>query len=281
MPEFTIPRQSTGLLLSAWLRQHLPEAPAGYLNQLLRGGRLQIAGEAVFADRALTPGETLRLPESQRLRQLLQPPPQILAETLHYLLAGKPAGLPVHATSAGTDNLTEQLQRHLHLLGARYRIAPVHRLDIGTSGPVLFGKGRQALATLGRQFQEGSVLKQYLALVTGNPQAQGSLRDAVRAKGRWRPATTGFRVLRRWPHCSLLLLTLESGRTHQIRQQLAAAGHPLAGDLRYGSRLLPELGRPFLHHCRIGFFDPWQDREVRISAPLPCELRQILATLSG
>jgi len=279
MIEMRIPRHAAGQLLSQWLQQHLPEAPAGYLQQLLRSGRLRLDGAPVRADRVLATGDRLMLPESRRLQELLQRPPRILFETDHYLLADKPAGLAVHATADGADNLTDRLQRHYRQLGAPFRIAPVHRLDIGTSGPVLFGKGRQALATLGRQFQNGRPLKQYLALVAGQPEPEGLFSGEVRAKRRWREATTGFRVLRRWRHGALLLLTLQSGRTHQIRQHLAAAGHPLAGDRRYGSFLPAELDHPFLHHCRIGFFDPWQNLEIRVSAPLPAGLRGVLANL--
>lgn len=279
MIAFRVPKYPAEQLLSQWLRTHLPAAPDGYLSQLLRGGRLTVGGATVDSDRPLLEGDHICLPETRRVQDLLLPPPRLLLETEQYLVADKPAGLAVHATADGAPNLTAQLQLYYRRLGAPYLVAPVHRLDLGTSGPVLFGKGRAALAALGNQFQEGRPLKQYLALVTGQPADCGELNSDVRAKGRWRPAATSYRVLRRWRHCSLLLATLKSGRSHQIRQQFAAAGHPLAGDLRYRSQLLRELGRPFLHHCRIGFYDPWQERDIRVTAPLPTDLRQLLARL--
>jgi len=275
--------EEAGLDLFNWLQRRLPSAPPGYLRQLLRGGRIAIGPEVGSADRRLVTGERVRLPRSERLLQLIKATPElrILTQTREYLVVEKPAGLPVHGTSTGGDNLADRVRDYLHLAGAVYRIAPVHRLDVGSSGPVLFGKGKDALRRLGELFMAGEVTKQYLALAAGRMTGRGELTTLVTAHGKSREALTRWQQLRCWDDSCLLLMTLESGRRHQIRRQLADAGHPLAGDRRYRSFLMPDLHRLFLHHCRLLFTDPWNGRPVRIISPLPGELKRLLGSLGG
>jgi len=275
--------EEAGLELFIWLQRRLPSAPPSYLRQLLKGGRITVGTEVGCAGLRLAVGEEVRLPRSERLQQLVEATPElrILAQTREYLVVEKPAGLPVHRSSSGGDNLADRVRDYLHLAGAEYRVAPAHRLDAGSSGAVLFGKGKQALRRLGELFMAGEVSKQYLALAAGQLTGCGELTSPVTSHGKAREALTRWQELRNWDGASLLLVTLGSGRRHQIRCQLAAAGHPLAGDRRYRSSLLPDLPRLFLHHCRLFFTDPWSGRPVRIISPLPGDLRQVLSCLGG
>lgn len=180
-----------------------------------------------------------------------------------------------------------------------YRPSPVHRLDRNTSGLVAFGKTRAGAERLSAWFRSGDVEKEYLAVVEGEPPA-GELRHLLRRdrsrrltvaepvpgdateQGRPVPAGGGagsLAVLRLAPVASssgfsLVRVWLVTGRTHQIRAQLAAAGHALAGDVKYGGRRLPGLARPALHCYRLAF-----PNGVEVVAPLPADLVRLCRRL--
>jgi len=276
-----VSKDENGLTLCEWLPKRLPDAPAGYLGQLIRSGRIRLGGHPLGRQSILAHGDRLELPDSQRLLDLsiAQQPCQILAQSEQWIVAVKPAGLPVHRSAQHRDNLTDRLQHQLNREAVPYRLAPVQRLDIGTSGPVLFGKGRKATGALGKLVMERGLDKLYLALVEGHPAACGALDAPLDIDGKLRAAFSSFRTLRRWENCSLLLVSISTGRKHQIRRHLAATGHPLAGDRRYRSSLAAPAGRMFLHQCLLRFVDPWQGDLIKITLPLPMELRSWLAGL--
>jgi 23S rRNA-/tRNA-specific pseudouridylate synthase len=132
---------------------------------------------------------------------------------------------------------------------------------------------------LGKLFMEDQVEKIYLGLATGELTGSGMLSSTVPAKGKEKEARTTFSVLASGAGYSLLELRLHSGRTHQIRRQLAEAGHPLAGDLRYGGPLLPGLGHLFLHCRHLALRDPFSGQPLDIESPLPDDLLSVLRSL--
>ncbi|MDX9708875.1 MAG: RluA family pseudouridine synthase [Trichloromonas sp.] len=267
-----------------FLANRLPGAPRSYLRQLLRKGRVRRDGEPLDEDALLRPGDRLILPDSARLRQLLAlpPVPVILYETREMLIVEKPAGLAVHGSKGHEeDHLLGRIQALLQERRAPYSVAPVHRLDLETSGPILFAKGRQAAGRLGRLFMDGAARKSYLALVAGELVGAGRLESPVRAKGTLKAAATGYRTRTGFGDFTLVELELLSGRTHQIRQQLAAIGHPLGGDRRYGGPTPPGLKRLFLHCRRLSLPDPFGGPDVLAESPLPAELAQFLSALEA
>jgi len=279
--KWVVTKDEDGKSLLDWLHRRLPDAPAGYLSQLARSGRIRHSGTPLNRKALLTCGDLLELPDSQRLQQLCSAAQscQILAQSDQWVVASKPAGLPVHRSAQHLDNLTDRLQNQLNREKVPYRVAPVQRLDIGTSGPVLFGKGRKATGELGKLVMSQGLDKLYLALVEGHPAENGSLDNPLKIDGKLKSAASSFRTLRRWEHCSLLLVRITTGRKHQIRRHLAELGHPVAGDRRYHSSQPALAGRPFLHQCRIRFVDPWLHSDIHITLPLPEELRSWLKRL--
>jgi 23S rRNA pseudouridine1911/1915/1917 synthase len=167
----------------------------------------------------------------------------------------------------------------------------VHRLDKDTSGLILIAKNARTQAALIEQMRLHKIIKRYLALVEGNVALdQGSIdapigRDprhrqqmAITATGS-REARTHFRVLQRFPRHTLLLLQLETGRTHQIRVHLKAIGHPVVGDPVYGSsstRKKVSLQRQFLHAYQLLFTHPTTGEVLELEAPLPPDLQNVL-----
>jgi 23S rRNA pseudouridine1911/1915/1917 synthase len=246
----------------------------------------------------------------------------------HVIVVDKPAGLVVHhgAGHHGGTLVDGLLARFpdlealaparepdrsdtSFLVGETYedpgRPGIVHRLDKGTSGLMVVGRTEAAVASLSEQLGARTAGRQYLALVAGDvvhdegvvdaPIGRSSrmaTRMAVTRSGR--PARTSYRVIERMagpPPCTLVEATLETGRTHQVRVHMAAIGHPVAGDDRYGdsSRTMPlmvgpepgpEPGRLFLHAHKLAFDHPTAGR-VTWSSPLPQDLVSVLEQRRG
>jgi len=283
MPEFIVDPQEQQLKLVSFLQQRIPAAPVAYLNQLIKKGKVRGPGGPLPADVRLQPGDPVFLPDSARLLGLLaveQAPPvqlTILYESREFLVVDKPAGVAVHASEGHQqDNLTARVTELMAQRRMEFRIAPIHRLDLETSGPLLFGKGKQACGELGKLFMRHEVEKIYLALVSGRTAGSGRLESLLPAKGKEKEACTEFQALARNVAASLLQLRLITGRQHQLRRQLAALGHPLFGDRRYRGPCPPDLPRLFLHCQKLQFVDPFNGVPIEITSTLPADLAEFL-----
>lgn len=284
MPEFIVNTSEDSLGLLDFLGTRIPAAPRAYLRQLLKRGQVCKSGSALTNDQRLTPGDCIQLPASQRLLELLDAKPKpsvtltIVYESREILVVNKPAGLAVHSSRGHEqDNLTARVEALLRQRGAKFKVAPVHRLDLETSGPLLFGKGKLACGRLGQLFMQHQVAKDYLALVVGKTAACGRLESTLCAKGKQKLAHTDFRTLAANTQASLLELRLHTGRQHQIRRQLAEQGHPLFGDRRYRGCCPAGLARLFLHCSRLAFVDPFHATPITVTSPLPEDLKTFLA----
>lgn len=290
MPEFKVEPHQDNMLLLPFLHERIPAAGRGYLRQLIKKQRLHSNGRALREDEIVQAGQRIQLPDSSRLLELLSARQDgddgnglnLLYDSREMVIVDKPAGLAMH-TGVGheDDHLTGRLQELMHQRGKSFQIAAVHRLDLETSGPVIFGKGKHACAQLGRMFMQREVEKTYLALVHAIPGREGILQGDIHAKGKWKEARTGMRIIARGEKASLLELSLETGRQHQIRQQLMQLGHPLFGDRRYGGPCPAELSRLFLHCSRLSFVDPFSGAPLVIQSPLPDELHRFAGKMVG
>jgi len=164
-------------------------------------------------------------------------------------------------------------------------LAPVHRLDVGTSGACIFAP-RASVAEWSRALAAGA--KEYTAAVRGIARVRGSIARPLGDGGRRLPATTRYRRVSVVGGHSLLAVHPIEGRTHQIRRHLAGLGHPVLGDARYGhpptNRHVAErhgLDRTFLHCARIELIHPRSGAPLRVEAPLAGDLDAVLASLSG
>ncbi|HET9594632.1 MAG TPA: RNA pseudouridine synthase, partial [Anaeromyxobacteraceae bacterium] len=200
--------------------------------------------------------------------------------------------------------LVEEARAYLRvppdLPAAEFRPSPAHRLDRETSGVVLVAKTRRCMVALTALFTSGEeVKKAYLALAKGKmPRAEGTIELALseheqtaRSKAvrgvNMQEAITRWRVLGSMREASLLRLRIETGRTHQIRRHLQAIGHPVAGDARYGdfawnrlARVRWGLRRMALHAWQLELPHPVTARPLRLEAPLPPDLTEVLAKLN-
>lgn len=283
MHTITVEPTETGLTVLELLQRRIPAAPKAYLRQLLKKGKVTGSEGPLSAEQQVEPGQTLNLAQSGRLQELLEASAPssrevaILFESREILVVDKPAGLAIHA-SAGhdADNLTARVAELLAKRGDDFQVSPIHRLDLETSGPVLFGKGKRACGALGKLFMNQEIDKYYLALAAGRTAGSGRLESTIPAKGKQKEALTEFRALARSESASLLELLLHTGRQHQIRRQLSEIGHPIFGDRRYGGPCPKNLPRVFLHCRRLAFVDPFSGAQLDIESPLPPELADFM-----
>jgi tRNA pseudouridine65 synthase len=204
----------------------------------------------------------------------------------HLVVVNKPSGLLVHRGWGAESDVA--MFRVRDQLGAH--VYPVHRLDRGASGALVFARTKEAAAALPSAFELRQIDKRYLALVRGTPPDAGTIDHPIPKgeSGPRVPAVTRFvRVARsEIERCSLVLAIPESGRTHQIRRHLRHLGHPLIGDVNYGRgelnrhyRARYELHRLALHASSIAFAHPTTGVRLALTAPLPEDLRLVLARL--
>jgi len=210
---------------------------------------------------------------------------EILYEDNHCLAVHKPAGLLAQGDRSGDPTLLEAVREYLrrrHGKRGRVYLGVVHRLDRPVSGVVLLARTSKAAARLAGQFRHGTVRKTYVALVESPPPAaSGILEHHLRKEprtNRTRVARAGepgarlarlrYRILATHPGGTLVEVSPETGRPHQIRVQLAEVGAVIVGDLRYGSRR--PLGASIaLHASRLEFAHPTRREMVTVVAPLP------------
>ncbi len=216
-------------------------------------------------------------------------PERVVYRDAHLLAYDKEAGVPSQQTpSDAYNNVFAAIQRFLKGETADSYAALHHRLDRETSGVMLFAVHRDANRALGAMFQERRVKKEYLVWVEGSPEWEEftAIDDIGRkgsryvscARGLGKKAETRFAVLRREEGRSFLRAKPLTGRTHQIRLHLAACGHPVLGDIRYGGKAAERL---YLHAHRLIFPHPSTGKELVLTAPLPSDWPSVLMVPIG
>ena len=264
--------------------QRMIDAGVVTVNDELRPKRHRVA----VGDRVVAVGAPPRTEPADEAAVAV--PYDVVYEDPHLLVVDKPAGVVVHP---GAGHPSGTLAQALSGRGARggdpWRPGLVHRLDRDTSGLLVVAKAEAVHRALAEQIRAREVRREYLALVEGRPDARTGTIDARLGRDRHdrtavstrtdrpREARTHFRIEAALPRTTLLRVSLETGRTHQIRVHLSAIGHPVCGDRRYGgaacgSRL--GLGRQFLHSARLMFRHPVEGETVACESKLPADLRR-------
>ncbi len=280
--------------LDRFLRKAWPGATLGHVYKVLRRGDVLVNGARVDAGYRLVVGDQLTLRVDESRWSSLRPRPAadaaqrgpvtVVHRDADLLVVDKPAGLALHPGSGVREHLLGRVQG---LLGAgsgyTFKVAPAHRLDRETSGLVVFGVSAAGLRGFSAALRAREVDKRYLALVHGQPPAEGEIdaRLAVDDDARGdepktvpdaegRVARTRYRVTGSRGDWSLVEIQLDTGLTHQIRAHFASLGCPLVGDRRYGR---PDgAARLMLHAWRLSFAHPVKGSALRVQAPPPPEL---------
>jgi 23S rRNA pseudouridine1911/1915/1917 synthase len=304
--ELRLPPQAAGRRLDQALADALPEFSRSRLKRWIDGGMLRVDGRVPRPRDIVAGGERVALDAPDE--DAVAPEPEDIALTIAYedhdvIVVDKPAGLVVHpgaGNPAGT--LQNALLAHDRRLAKLPRAGIVHRLDKGTTGLLIVARSESARTTLAKALAERAIHREYQAVCVGVMTAGGKvdapidrhpvdrLRMAVRASGR--EAITHYRVIERFRRHTWVRVTLETGRTHQIRLHLSHAGYPLVGDPVYGRRLVIPRGataafaealrgfrRQALHAAKLSFPHPRDGRTVEVESKLPADFRALLAAL--
>ncbi|WP_057490291.1 RluA family pseudouridine synthase [Streptococcus orisasini] len=275
----------------------LTELSRSQAGEQIKAGLVLVNGQAQKAKYAVKAGDvvTYELPQEELLDCLPQDLPlDIIYEDADVAVVNKPQGMVVHP-SAGhpSGTLVNALLFHVKDLSAIngvIRPGIVHRIDKDTSGLLMIAKNDQAHQFLADELKEKKSLRQYLAIVHGSlPNDRGVIeapigrsdkdrkKQAVTAKGK--PAVTHFQVVERFGDYTLVRLTLETGRTHQIRVHMAYIGHPVAGDPLYAPKKTLKGQGQFLHAETLAFTHPVTGQLMRFTAEVPAVFQETLDQL--
>lgn len=273
------------------------------VQHLIDDGSILVNGRASKPGYILRSGDEIQalhtLPAAPQKAQARSLPLDIIYEDEDLLVVNKAAGMVVHpAPGHFDDTLVNALLAYYPDLSEDMALEDdtrpgiVHRLDKDTSGLLIVAKNAHTQVALVEQMKRHEVVKRYLALVEGIVALDKGSIDAPIGRDQrhrqqmtitaleGREALTHFRVMQRFARHTLLLLQLETGRTHQIRVHLQAIGHPIIGDPVYGTGKLLKgihLHRQFLHAYQLSFKHPSTGAMVELEAPLPPDLQAILA----
>lgn len=317
MLTLTVSADAAGQRLDKLVRKALKDVPLSHVYKMFRTRKVRVNGSRGRPEQIVAEGDAIVIRGDEE-RLLARPEPsgargaaapavsfRVLHEDDDVLAVDKPAGLAAHpGTGIEGATLVEMARGYLGvpegLPLTEFKPSPAHRLDRETSGVVVVAKTRKAMVRLGEIFASGEgVKKSYLALAKGKmPREAGTIELALSeheqtarskaARGvNFQEAVTRWKVLSSMKDASLLAVTIETGRTHQIRRHLEAIGHPVAGDRRYGdfawnrsARQRWGLRRMFLHAWRLELPHPTTGAPLRLEAPLPDELALVLSRMN-
>jgi 23S rRNA pseudouridine1911/1915/1917 synthase len=291
--ELTAGPEQEGQRLDVALAAHPAVGSRAAAQRLLDAGAVTVDGRVRPKRHRLAAGERVeaatlepRPPDPDRGGEGV--PFEIAFEDEHLLVVDKPAGVVVHpAPGHQTGTLAQALSGRAAGGDEPWRPGIVHRLDRDTSGLMVVAKSDAVHRALQELIRSRAMRREYLALVSGRPDARTGTIDAAIGRDRRdrtahststdrpRDAITHFEVERAFPRTTLLRVRLETGRTHQIRVHLAAIGHPVCGDRQYGGGPCGQrlgLTRQYLHAAKLVFTHPITGETVLCESNLPVDL---------
>jgi 23S rRNA pseudouridine1911/1915/1917 synthase len=309
---YRIPDDCNNIRLDVFLASCPVGLSRSRIQSLIKSGDVQVNNCPSKPSHKLGPGDQVFVSIPPPSPCILKPEAiefDIIYEDKSLVVVNKPAGLVVHpAPGHTTGTLVHGLLKHcqdLSGIGGTIRPGIVHRLDKGTSGLLVVAKNDRVHDFLTRQFKSGMVKKKYVAIVHGlvkgnkgqinipigrHPRKRKEM--AVMLSGK-RQALTIWQKIEEFPGgFSLLLVTIKTGRTHQIRVHLSHIGHPVVGDPLYGfgrnwwkknplfrQAAPPPINRQMLHAKHLGFVHPDKENYLEFEAPLPDDMERLLRAL--
>lgn len=300
MREYVISEKEAGLSLMKYASKTLSGASAGLLHKFLRNKNIELNGRKATGKEILSPGDRVafflsdetfdgfheekkRGENTKGTRSL--DPDAILYEDEDYLFYNKPAGLRSQSDDSGRISLNDMLLAYTGCEGV-FRPSICNRLDTNTSGIVMCGKSVSGLKKLNQAVRDHRMDKHYRAIVSGILEEDmhlvaflNSEKDVNRvlvsdmpAKG-YKEIITDVSVIKSGAGLTYAEVGLVTGRKHQIRAQLSHIGHPILGDMKYGSRV--SLKRLMLHSYRLSLPEDILDG-LEIVAPIPQDMREVI-----
>ncbi|MGX7925336.1 RluA family pseudouridine synthase [Tsuneonella sp. HG094] len=296
--QFTVAPDDDGVRLDRWFKRHLPQVGFATVSRWARTGQIRVDGKRAKPEDRLVAGQVLRVPpggEAPRAKaaprrreltpeQIAEAEAMVIEMTPAAIVLNKPPGLATQGGTKTFDHVDGLLDAFMGEGEPRPRL--VHRLDKDTSGVLLVARTPGSAAFFSRRFSGRSAKKVYWALVMGVPDVAHGMIEAPLAKQpgtggekmhvdeeNGQPAKTRYRVVERAGNAaSWVELEPLTGRTHQLRAHMAAIGHPIVGDGKYGGRdafLTGSVSRKMHLHARRLIIDHPEGRKLDVTAPLP------------
>lgn len=291
--ELVVSPQMSGERLDRALARQKKVGSRARAASLIEAGAVEVDGRPVRKSRQLKAGERIGVELGQEAPGEATAPTldlEIVHEDRDLIVVDKPAGLVVHPGPGNRSGTLSQALAGKAAGGDPSRPGIVHRLDKETSGLLIVARSDVVLRALQRELRARNIRRGYTALVRGRPQSRTGTIDAPLGRDRRDPekitvraapareAVTHFSVLEEIGARTLLEVTLETGRTHQIRVHLAAIDLPVCGDVKYGIAGDLGLTRQFLHAGRLEFRHPVSGEPMKLASPLPDDLEMALKT---
>lgn len=294
-----VPADYSGGRIDQFLSSHFSNYSRTYIQNLIDNQLVTVNNSSVKKPSMLVKaGDTITvsIPESVAIPATKPVPPGLAVEVLYeheqFLVIAKPPALMVHAPAHASDTFTlvDWLLAHfqeIKTVGFVDRPGIVHRLDKDTSGILLVARNNIAHAQLSALFKNRSIAKTYIALVHGQPPAEGTIAANIDRHAahkhkmattvlKGREAITHYKVLEYFKDAALVEFRPITGRTHQIRVHAASIGHPIIGDVLYGtaSKLIK---RQALHAHKLSF--TFLGKEFSFTSALPADMQQLIEQL--
>ena len=309
--DFTVlvPEQHAGKRLDQVLALLCPRHSRSRLQAWIRDGFVTVDGAGLKQKDTVHGGQSIRVSatlDDHNEHWVEQDIPiDVVFEDEAILAVNKAPGIVVHPGAGNPDRtLVNALLYYAPQLAKVPRAGIVQRLDKDTSGIMVVAKTPEAHTRLVKALQDRNITREYRALVHGSLISGGSVaapigrhrtqRTRMAVTDRGKPATTHYRVVDKFPACTDVRLSLETGRTHQIRVHMAHLGHPVIGDPAYGGRTrfaknaaagvreaLSTFPRQALHAVRLELQHPLSGQPLKLEAPLAADMAQLLAVITA
>lgn len=312
--EISVPLHKGKERLDTFLTREISHVSRTQIQKLIQNGYITVNGKTVKPRHIVQPSEQIHvtIPKPPPIKILPEKfPLDVVYEDDHLLVVNKVPGMVVHpAYGHSNGTLVNALlahTSHLSTVNDITRPGIVHRLDKDTSGLLVVAKNDNCHRLLAKQFEEKTVIRQYVAVVWGNFKNKSGTIETLLARSNkdrrkmqvaktGKGAVTHFEVMEKYSLTSLIHLKLETGRTHQIRVHLSHIGHPVFGDQTYGGRgrqlsglnkrdttlameLLQIISRQALHAKTLGFIHPATNETVFFDSKLPDDLNNLIQKL--
>lgn len=291
--EYVVTEEDAGMTVEQIVREKL-SVSGRMVQRLTRSKGIQLNRKPPFLKKQVKTGDrvAVRIQDSkiEQLDKTTLPTAyqlDILYEDEFFIIVNKPTGMMVHPVQQEqTETLVHVLTAYFLEKGQLASIHPVHRLDKQTTGAVLIAKSSYAHQLADRSLREGSIQREYLAILTGRLEQETGTINAPIARDpfhqtkrqvneRGEAAITHYEVVTRSADTTLVRVRLETGKTHQIRVHFQHVGHPIVGDTLYGGERLP-INRQALHAHRLSFVHPVSGEEIAQTAALPEDMASFI-----
>ncbi|AEB76522.1 RluA family pseudouridine synthase [Clostridium botulinum] len=286
--------QDEEIRLSHYLK-NVAQCSSRFTRKAAREGRIKVNGENVRLSYMLKNDDIVELQINRKEEQDIIPEKMdldIIYEDDDIIVVNKPKGIVVHPTKRHLNGtLSNGVLYYFNDKNENSIVRLVNRLDMDTSGLVLIAKNAYSHMALSRDMQKDDFVKKYLAIVHGNLNedsgvidkpiyrvGEGTLKRVIDERGQ--RSITRFKVVEQYKNASLVELTLETGRTHQIRVHLSSIGYPIYGDSLYGEEEPQYIDRQALHAYKLQIPHPKDGKILKLESDLPEDMKNLIRKLS-